>query len=127
MNHASTILIVVTALDDQPTRLPGLEVGADDFLTRPIQPEDLLAAVQGWLRRAEQLAQLKAVRSEAAPALGQRALSLGRLQIDPGEHRVWLDGRPIQLSAREFTLLEYLARHNGKVVPPQELLQVTIS
>ena len=103
----------------------GKELGADDYLTKPIQPEDLLAAVHGRLRRAEQLAQLKAVHLEAPPALGQRALFLGRLQIDPGQHRVWLDGQPIQLSAREFTLLEYLARHSGKVVPPQELLEIT--
>ncbi len=102
----------------------GKELGADDYLTKPIQPEDLLAAVQGKLRRTEQLAQA-AGRSKRLADLGQRALSIGRLQIDPGQHRAWIDGRPIRLSAREFTLLEYLARHADKIVPPRELVLVT--
>jgi len=103
----------------------GKELGADDYLTKPIQVEDLLAAVQGRLKRIAQLTQLMSPHSEPQLTLGQRALALGRLKIDPGEHRVWLDERMIELSAREFTLLEYLARLNGKVVPPQELIAAT--
>jgi DNA-binding response OmpR family regulator len=102
----------------------GKELGADDYLTKPIQPEDLLAAVQGKLRRTEQLAQVASL-PEAPLTLGKRSLCIGRLQIAPGQHQVWLDEKPLQLSAREFTLLEHLARHAGKVVSPQELVLVT--
>jgi DNA-binding response OmpR family regulator len=102
----------------------GKELGADDYLTKPIQSEDLLAAVQGKLRRAQQLAQLS---PQVAPVqeLRPHVLSVGRLQIDPGQYRAWLDEQPIQLSAKEFMLLEYLARQAGQVVSPQELIQVT--
>jgi DNA-binding response OmpR family regulator len=102
----------------------GKELGADDYLTKPIQPEDLLAAVQGKIRRAQQLMQVPA-RPAASQALGQRALTVGRLQIDPGQHRAWINEQPVHLSAREFTLLEYLARREGTVVSPRELIQIT--
>ncbi len=101
----------------------GKQLGVDDYLTKPIQPEDLLAAIEGKLRRTQQLAQATLVDSPST--LGKRAVSVGQLQIDPGQHRAWLNGEPIQLSAREFTLLEYLARQAGQVVPPQELIRAT--
>lgn len=102
----------------------GKELGADDYLTKPIQPEDLMAAVHGKLRRRAQLAAATPP-SERPSSLRKRALEIGRLQIDPGQHRVWMDGKPIQLSAREFTLLEFLARHAGKVLSPKELVGAT--
>lgn len=102
----------------------GKELGVDDYLVKPFQIEDLLAAVRGKLRRARQLAE-QATPLASPQALGSRSLTLGRLQIDPGQHRVWLDGQPIQLSAREFTVLECLARRAGDVVSPCELVQIT--
>jgi len=104
----------------------GKELGVDDYLTKPIQPEDLLAAVQGRLKRAQQLAHLAPQpQPSVSPALGLSVLALGRLSVDPGQHRVWMDNDPVQLSAREFILLEYLARHPNQVVSPQELIQAT--
>lgn len=101
----------------------GKELGVDDYLTKPIQPEDLLAAVSGRLRRAQQLleaaSQLSRLESEPQP------LDLGRLRIDPGQHRVWMDDQPVKLSAREFTLLECLARQPNQVISPPELIQAT--
>lgn len=102
----------------------GKELGADDYLTKPIQPEDLLAAVRGRLRRARELTQ-------AAPAPASRAtptdgtLTIGGLQIDPNQYQTTLDGQPIKLSAREFKLLLSLARRAGDVLSPQELIRVT--
>jgi DNA-binding response OmpR family regulator len=115
------VFLTARALDSDIRYGKGL--GVDDYLTKPIQPEDLLAAVQGRLLRAQQLAQ--ASPQPPSPAMGVRALTIGRLQIDPGQHRAWLGEQPIQLSAREFTLLEYLARRAGQVVSPQELIQIT--
>jgi DNA-binding response OmpR family regulator len=101
----------------------GKELGVDDYLTKPIQPEDLLAVVNGKLRRAEQLA--RAQQLAPSPVAEMRTLDLGRLQIDPGQHRVWMDEKPVKLSAREFTLLKYLAQRVNQVVSVQELIQVT--
>ena len=102
----------------------GKELGVDDYLTKPIRLEDLLAAVRGKLRRVQQLARLSAQRT-VGPSWGPDGLALGRLRIDPGQYRVWLDGESIKLSAREFRLLECLARQTNRVVPLQELIQVT--
>lgn len=100
----------------------GKELGVDDYLTKPIEPEDLLAAVQGRLRRALQLARL--LSQPAAPG-NQRSIVVGRLRIDSGQHRAWMDDQLIDLSARELTLLEYLARRADTMVAPQALIHVT--
>ncbi len=102
----------------------GKELGVDDYLTKPIQPEDLLAAVQGKLRRGRQLRQL--VSRPAAPGTSTAGpLIVGQLRIDPSQHLVWFGEEQIRLSAREFTLLEHLARRADQVVGPQELIQIT--
>ena len=97
----------------------GKELGADDYLVKPIQMEDLLAVVRGKLRRARQLEQL----TPAAP-VAAAILELGRLRIDVDQHRVWMADRLVELSAREFALLECLARE-GRVVSASRLLQAT--
>ena len=102
----------------------GKELGIDDYLTKPIEPEDLLATVQGRLRRTLQLAHLMAQPAAAAP-MDQRSIVVGRLRIDLGQHRVWMDDQLVDLSAREFTLLEYLARRADTMVAPQALISVT--
>lgn len=121
------IFLTARALDSDVRY--GKELGVDDYLTKPIQPEDLLAAVQGRLRRAQQLAQARpqpaGPAAPMAPTTGLSGLVVGRLRIDTGQHRVWLDEQPIELSAREFILLEYLARRADTMVTPQELIGVT--
>jgi DNA-binding response OmpR family regulator len=112
--------LFLTARDLDSDVRYGKELGADDYLIKPVCLEDLVAAVRGRLKRAQQLRQ-----QAPAPGLGQRAFSVGLLQIDPGQHRAWMSGQPVQLSAREFTLLEHLARQAGRVVSAQELIRVT--
>jgi DNA-binding response OmpR family regulator len=102
----------------------GKALGVDDYLTKPIEPEDLLAAVQGKLRRARQLAR-SAEQTPASLPLKPDTLSLGRLLIDLSQHRVRLNEQPIRLSAREFKLLECLARQANTVIPLQELIKDT--
>jgi DNA-binding response OmpR family regulator len=102
----------------------GKELGVDDYLTKPIQPEDLLAAIQGKLRRAEQLRQLVPKRADAAISTAS-PVAVRQLRIDPGQHQVWLGEDQVRLSAREFTLLEHLARHADQVIGPRELIRST--
>lgn len=102
----------------------GKELGVDDYLTKPIEPEDVLAVIQGRLLRAQQLAQASVALAQHPPQESD-ALEVGRLRVDPERHRVWMDNQPIMLSAREFTVLHYLARRVGQVVTPEELIRVT--
>lgn len=98
----------------------GKELGVDDYLTKPVQYEDLLAAVRGKLTRAQRRTQ-----ASVAPSSADTLLRLGRLKLDPLGHRTWVDERLVHLSAREFRLLEYLARRSRQIIAPQELVQVT--
>ena len=102
----------------------GKELGVDDYLPKPIQPEDLLAVVHGKLKRAQQLARIS-----GSPLLSlapkRSPLTVGRLRIDSGQYAAWLDGQELELSAREFTLLEYMARRANQVISPQELIHIT--
>ena len=102
----------------------GKELGVDDYLTKPIRSADLLAVVRGKLRRAQQLAEAAAQR-QTAGAAQERFLTMQRLRLDTTQHRVWVDTQELKLSAKEFVLLEYLARQAGAVISPQELVQVT--
>ncbi len=101
----------------------GKQLGVDDYLIKPIEPEDLLAAVEGRLRRAQRLAgSLRAVTSPEPP---DNTLTVGCLSVDLRHHRVWLNQQEVTLSAREFALLTVLARHPGEVLSPQDLVRVT--
>ncbi|EFO80899.1 two component transcriptional regulator, winged helix family [Oscillochloris trichoides DG-6] len=108
----------------------GKSLGVDDYLTKPIKPEDLLAVVEGRLRRARELNEGPLVVAVAEPvSSGREAITdlieVGTLRISPGQHRVWLRDTEITLSAREFRVLEYLARRAGQVVPPHEIVQMS--
>lgn len=100
----------------------GKELGADDYLVKPVQPEDLLAVVRGRLRRRQDMARLMSM--PLAGCESQR-LSAGAVELDARQHRVWMDSQEVMVSAREFALLECLVRQVNYVVPPQTLLQVT--
>ncbi len=116
------MLLTARALDSDVRY--GKEMGVDDYLTKPIQPEDLLAAVRGKLRRAGQLAgTMTETRQAHHPDNG--ALSVGPLTIDPGKHQATMNGKDTSLSVREFKLLLELVRSAGRVVSAQELIQVT--
>jgi DNA-binding response OmpR family regulator len=101
----------------------GKEMGADDYLTKPAHPEDLLASVHGKLRRAEQLTHTPPRPGPADARL--TAVVAGRLTVDCSQHRAWLGDEELTLSALEFLLLDYLARHAHQVVTTQELVAVT--
>ncbi len=104
-----TPVLVVTARDDETDRVLGLELGADDYVTKPFSPRELVARLRAVLRRGP-----------GQPA-GQD-LRAGRVRLDVGARRVWADEQQIDLTATEFDLLAHLLRRPGRVFGRDELL-----
>ncbi len=103
-------MLVVTARGAEMDKLLGFEHGADDYLTKPFSPRELVARVQALLRRAR-------------PAGGAHALVHGPLRIDVDAREVTVAGTPVALTPREFDLLVFLARQPGRVLSRDELLR----
>ncbi|HEY0720240.1 MAG TPA: response regulator transcription factor [Gammaproteobacteria bacterium] len=100
-------ILILTARGKWEEKVTGLEAGADDYLVKPFVMEELLARVKALLRRAS-----GGVRNE---------LGFGPLTLDTSQQQVRLNGTPVELTAYEYRLLEYLARHPGKVIAKHEL------
>jgi DNA-binding response OmpR family regulator len=107
-------ILVLTARDEEIDKVVGLEVGADDYLTKPFSMHELLARVKAQLRRADMGAAVK-----DAPL----QLESGDLRVDFGARRVSLGGMPLQMKRREFDLLVYLMRHPGQLQTRETLLR----
>ena len=104
-------IIILTARDDLKDKVAGLEGGADDYVTKPFRFEELLARVRLRLRHRQQ-----------SPVKEEMVLSAGDLVVDLRSRRVRMSGREVELSAREFTLLETFIRHRGQVMSREQLL-----
>jgi len=109
-------IVMLTARDSELDRVVGLEVGADDYVTKPFSVRELLARISAQLRRVEML------RSEKAE-LPIETISVGGLEIDPAGRTARIDGRPLALRPREFELLTFLAGRPGRVFTRDQLLQ----
>ena len=109
-----TPIIIISARASEVHRILGLELGADDYLAKPFSVLELVARVRALLRRTE------AMSRNARCDSGR--LELGRLNIDPLERQVQVEGRPVELTPREFDLLYFFARHPGRVFSWLELL-----
>ena len=107
-------IIMLTARSDDIDKIVGLELGADDYLTKPFNPRELLARVKAIMRRVN--------RDAAAPAEG--AVSVGNVIIQPERRAVEIGGRTVDLRMKEFDLLLLLARNLGKVFTRERLLEV---
>ncbi len=103
-------IIMLTARSDEADRLIGLELGADDYITKPFSPRELVARVRATLRRVQGTVYTPGV------------IRAGELEIDIDGHRVSLAGGPIHLTRFEFTLLSVLAQHPGQVFSRVQLL-----
>jgi two-component system OmpR family response regulator len=106
-------IIMVTARGEESDRVLGLEVGADDYVTKPFSPRELLARIRANVRR---------VRGQAGPA--QETIVVGGLVLDPAKMTVTLDGNPVEVTAYEFSILRALAQRPGKVLSREQLLDL---
>jgi DNA-binding response OmpR family regulator len=104
-------IIMLTARDDEIDRVLGFELGADDYVTKPFSPRELVSRVKAVLRRAEGL-------SRRPPAV----LRFDSLEVDTGRREARVDGKPVALATREFDLLQYLCENRGLALTRRQLL-----
>ena len=115
-------VLMLTARTEELDKILGLTVGADDYLTKPFSPRELVARIKALLRRPRQVASANHPASEAAEAL-PAPQRWDDLTIDEAQHEVALHGHPVDLTAREFALLLALAQHPGRVFTRAQLLE----
>ena len=109
-SRSSVPILIVTARDEEPDRVAGLELGADDYITKPFSPRELVARVKAILRRAE-------------PAPSDPVLTLGDIVVDLQGREVSVGGEPVELARKEFDLLALLMREAGAVVSRERIIE----
>lgn len=105
-------IIMLTALQDVTDKIAGLDNGADDYMTKPFSPQELISRISAIFRRLQTL----------PGALDETTFTIGRLKVRVDQREVFIDGKPVELTPKEFELLLFLCRHKGKVLSRQQLL-----
>jgi DNA-binding response OmpR family regulator len=103
-------VIMVTARAEESDRIVGLDIGADDYISKPFSPNELVARIRALVRRTRRVDD------------GEKTLTFRSLVVDLARHTVTDDGRPVKLTAKEFLLLQYLLQHRGRVLSRDLLL-----
>jgi two-component system alkaline phosphatase synthesis response regulator PhoP len=109
--ESDVYVLMLTAKADETDKIVGLTVGADDYLTKPFSPRELVARVKAILRRGRDA------------GMSEPVLTFRRLRIEPDARRAWKDDQPVELTAIEFDLLYALARHRGRVLSREQLIE----
>jgi len=111
---SNVYVIMLTARTEETDKIVGLSVGADDYLTKPFSPRELIARIKSALRR---------IQSTNDPSDAASKLVFPHIHIDPSARRVWVEERLVDLTAVEFDLLIALAQHHGMVLSREQLLE----
>jgi two-component system, OmpR family, alkaline phosphatase synthesis response regulator PhoP len=111
--ESDVYVILLTARSEETDKIVGLSVGADDYLTKPFSPRELVARIKAALRR------LQSGVSTAEATI----MAFQYMRIDTGRRQVWVEGEPVELTTIEFDLLKTLAEHRGMVLSREQLLQ----
>ncbi len=114
--HPECFIIMLTAKTEETSKVAGLEMGADDYVTKPFSILELLARVKAFLRRTETVA-------APEPMQNQDAIDFADIHLDFKKYEATKGGSPLELSAREFQILKYFWTHRGEVVLREDLLQ----
>ncbi len=112
--ESNVYVILLTAKTEETDRIVGLSVGADDYVSKPFSPRELVARIQAALRRLQ---------PGSVPGAEGRILAFRSLRIDTGARQVTVDEQPIELTALEFDLLKTLAENRGRVLSREQLLE----
>jgi len=112
--ESNVYVIMLTARSEETDKIVGLSVGADDYLTKPFSPRELIARIKAALRRMQ---------SQNSPSDEPEILNYSHLRIDISARRVWVEERLIELTAVEFDLLVALAQHQSMVLSREQLLE----
>jgi DNA-binding response OmpR family regulator len=112
--ESSVPIVMLTARDSELDKVVGLELGADDYVTKPFSLRELSARIRGLFRRSEQ-----AAAGDVAPAV----IDLGRVQVDLAGHRLLRDGEAVAIKPKAFELLTFLLRHPGQAFTRDQLLE----
>ncbi|MFM8368352.1 MAG: response regulator [Chloroflexota bacterium] len=112
--ESDVYVIMLTARTDETDKIVGLSVGADDYVTKPFSPRELVARVKAALRR---------IQTGAGSSVERSVLSFKRVKLDVGAHTVTVDENPIELTSLEFDLLKALAENRGRVFSREQLLE----
>lgn len=115
--HPECFIIMLTAKTEETSKVAGLEMGADDYVTKPFSILELLARVKAFLRRAE------ATTKPEEPQISQDTLDIGEIHLDFKKYEATKAGVPIDMSAREFQILKYFWSRRGEVVLREDILQ----
>ena len=118
--ESSVPILMLTARADEVDKVVGLEMGADDYVTKPFSMRELLARVKALLRRERLLRE--EIQAEAGPQ-GAKRLSFDDLVIDQARREVERAGRPLHLKPKEYELLLFLARHRGQALSREQILE----
>ena len=113
-SDAGVSVVFLTARDDEIDRVLGLEMGADDYVTKPFSPRELVARVRAQLRRAA----ATAAATNVAPAV----IEVGSVEVDLGRHEARRDGEPVGLTTQEFELLAFLGANRGLALSRRQIL-----
>lgn len=119
MKKINTPIIMLTAKDDEFDKVLGLELGADDYMTKPFSPREVMARVKAVLRRSKVIDQPQ---DENEQATGEKSYHIGHLNVYPDRFEAFLDDRLLEFTPKEFELLLYLLENKNRVLTRDQLL-----